>query len=109
MAKKLAAAGWAVVVNHATDAERVAPVVDNIAATGGQACAAPFSSVEAEALPPGLDAIARDLGLVDLIVDNATGPQPEMPLMNQSWRTSLDQLEFLVKAPLELLQYVLPE
>jgi 3-oxoacyl-[acyl-carrier protein] reductase len=32
-----------------------------------------------------------------------------MPLMEQSWQTYLDQLEFFVKAPLELLQAVLPD
>jgi len=109
MAKALATDGWAVAVNYAHDADGARKVVDAIAASGGKAFAAKFSVIDKSALGPGLDEIRQHLGPVDLIVNNATGPQPEMPILEQSWRTHLDQLEFFVKAPLELLQLVLPD
>ncbi|TGS71700.1 SDR family oxidoreductase [Mesorhizobium sp. M3A.F.Ca.ET.201.01.1.1] len=109
MARCLAAEGWAVAVNYASDETSASEVVSSIEANGGRAVAARFSVVDSDQLRGGLDQIRDTLGPVDLIVNNATGPQPEMPLMEQSWRTYLDQLEFFVKAPLELLQLVLPD
>ncbi|MFS8112877.1 SDR family oxidoreductase [Rhizobium jaguaris] len=109
IARELAEAGWAVAVNYAHDTRGADAVVDSIRQRGGQAYAAKFSVIDKAQLTDGLGAITDALGPVDLIVNNATGPQPEMPLMEQSWQTHLDQLEFFVKAPLELLQAVLPD
>lgn len=109
MARGLAADGWAVAVNYVNDIEAAGRVVADIEARGGRAIAVRFSVVERDQLAPGLESIRAQLGPVDLLVNNATGLQPEMPLMEQSWRTHLDQLDFFVKAPLELLQLVLPD
>ncbi|MDL2407271.1 SDR family oxidoreductase [Rhizobium calliandrae] len=109
IARELGEAGWAVAVNYAHDTCGADSVVDSIRQRGGKAYAAKFSVIDKAQLTVGLTAIKDALGPVDLIVNNATGPQPEMPLMEQSWQTHLDQLEFFVKAPLELLQAVLPD
>ncbi len=109
IALALAEAGWAVAVNYASDTQGAEKIADTIRQRGGQAYAARFSVIDKEQLAGGLDEIRASLGPVDLIVNNATGHQPEMPLMEQSWRSYLDQLEFFVKAPLELLQAVLPD
>ncbi|MCR8631807.1 SDR family oxidoreductase [Paenibacillus radicis (ex Xue et al. 2023)] len=45
---------------------------------------------------------------VDVLVNNATGPQPMVPIEEESWETYLAQLEFFVKAPLLLTKAVLP-
>ncbi|AYG68127.1 MULTISPECIES: SDR family oxidoreductase [unclassified Rhizobium] len=109
IAQELAAAGWAIAVNYASDTPGAQKVVDTIQQCGGKAYAAQFSVTDNGQIADGLDKVRAAFGPVDLIVNNATGPQPEMPLMEQSWRTYLDQLEFFVKAPLELLQAVLPD
>lgn len=109
MARELARAGWAVAINYASDTKGAEAVAEGIRAAGGKAHAAKFSVIDSAQIEAGLREIAQALGPVDLIVNNATGPQPEMPLMEQSWRSYLDQLEFFVKAPLELLQAVLPD
>ncbi len=109
IARELGSAGWAVAVNYANDTDGANAVVERIRGTGGTAIPAKFSVIDSEAIKRGLDAIRTALGPVDLIVNNATGPQPQMPLMEQSWLTYVDQLEFFVKAPLELLQAVLPD
>lgn len=109
ISRALADDGWAVAVNYASDSASADRVVADIAASGGRACAAQFSVIDRAQQRAGLEAIQAQLGPVDLIVNNATGPQPEMPLMEQSWQSYLDQLEFFVKAPLELLQLVLPD
>lgn len=109
MARQLGLAGWAVAVNYANDTRGAETVAADIRTAGGKAVAVRFSVIDRSQIEAGLREIAQALGPVDLIVNNATGPQPEMPLMEQSWRTYLDQLEFFVKAPLELLQAVLPD
>ena len=108
MARELAAAGWAVAVNYAHDDAGAGRVVDAIRSNGGTAVAVRFSVIDTGQIAEGLEAIEREVGPVDLIVNNATGPQPGMPILEQSWRGYLDQLEFFVKGPLELLQALLP-
>jgi 3-oxoacyl-[acyl-carrier protein] reductase len=109
MSQALAKDGWAVVVNYASDTAGAERVVSGIRASGAQAHAAKFSVIDQVALEAGVKEIYKNFGPIDLIVNNATGPQPAMPIMQQSWQTYLDQLEFFVKAPLELLKLVLPD
>src|SRR6202042_1805197 len=45
---------------------------------------------------------------IDVLVVNATGPQPFLSIEEQTWDSYLDQLEFFVKSPLLLLKQVLP-
>ena len=109
MSKALARDGWAVAVNYARDTANASAVVSAIKAEGGNAVLAQFDVTDERLVETGLARITLELGPVDLIVNNATGPQPECPLMEQSWRTYLDQLEFFVKAPLLLLKGCLPD
>jgi 3-oxoacyl-[acyl-carrier protein] reductase len=47
-------------------------------------------------------------GPVEILVHNATGPQPAKPFEEYSWQDFQDQLDFFVKAPVLLTQRVLP-
>jgi 3-oxoacyl-[acyl-carrier protein] reductase len=47
-------------------------------------------------------------GAIDILVVNATGPQPFLSIEEQTWESYLDQFEFFVKSPLLLLKQVLP-
>ncbi|MCW2915421.1 MAG: 3-oxoacyl-ACP reductase [Actinomycetia bacterium] len=53
-------------------------------------------------------AITGGLGPVDVLVLNATGPQPEAPLSEVAWQDHLAQLDFFVKSPVLLGRAVLP-
>jgi 3-oxoacyl-[acyl-carrier protein] reductase len=57
-----------------------------------------------------VDKVVRDttsrFGPVDILVVNATGPQPFIKLEELTWRTCLDQLEFFVKSPMLLTKAV---
>jgi 3-oxoacyl-[acyl-carrier protein] reductase len=109
MAKGLAAAGWDVAVNYAHDTSGADRVVAAIHAAGGRAMSARFDVTDDEAIHHGLARITAMLGPVDLIVNNATGPQPVIKIEHQTWEHHLEQLRFFVKAPLSLLQTVLPD
>jgi 3-oxoacyl-[acyl-carrier protein] reductase len=51
-----------------------------------------------------VDEIERRWGPVEILVNNATGPQPMLPFEEYSWRDFQDQLDFFVKAPVLLAQ-----
>ena len=52
--------------------------------------------------------VSHAFGAVDILVVNATGPQPFYRIEDQTWQCYLEQLEFFVKSPLLLLKQVLP-
>ncbi|GAA2164825.1 SDR family NAD(P)-dependent oxidoreductase [Actinomadura napierensis] len=54
------------------------------------------------------DRVTATFGSLDILVLNATGPQPDLPVEELSWRDVLDQLEFFVKSPLLLVRKALP-
>ncbi len=118
IARRLAADGWPVGVNYppGTEAERAraATVVAEIRAAGGSG----DGSSQAEAIAADVtdeyqvqQAVAQTaaaLGPIEVLVINATGPQPVIALEDLTWQAHLDQLEFFVKSPTLLVQAVLP-
>jgi 3-oxoacyl-[acyl-carrier protein] reductase len=108
IARRLARDGFAVAVNGRTGDEQVAAVGCAIRDDGGAAegfCA----DVTDERQVAGLVAAITDrFGLVDVLVLNATGPQPEAALSDVSWADHLAQLDFFVKSPVLLGRAVLP-
>ncbi len=109
IARALAEEGWAVAVNCHSDTDGAESVAEAIRARGGRAAPAPFDVTEECAVAAGLDSIRAALGPVDLVVNNATGPQPDKPVTEQVWQDYHDQLVFFVKAPLLLLRACLPD
>jgi 3-oxoacyl-[acyl-carrier protein] reductase len=109
IARKLGADGWAVVVNCAHDTTSAGYVASSIRDQGSHAIVAQFDVTDKQAVAAGVAEIADRLGAVDLVVNNATGPQPMRPILDQSWEDHLDQLKFFVAAPHYLLQALLPD
>ena len=106
MARKLGACGARVAVNYFGSPEKAQKVVEDITRGGGDAHA--FKADvrdEGEVEKLVRDATAR-FGPVDVLVANATGPQPFIKLEELTWRGCLDQLEFFVKSPLLLAKAV---
>ena len=101
--------GWAVAVNYATDEAASSQVVERIKAKGRIARSFRFDVRNGDTQRSGLAAIRDQLGPVDVIVNNATGPQPELALDQQTWQHYTDQMEFALRAPFELLQWMLPD
>ena len=52
--------------------------------------------------------ITGRFGPVDVLVLNATGPQPDAPVVEEPWAGYLAQLDFFVKSPVLLGRAVLP-
>jgi 3-oxoacyl-[acyl-carrier protein] reductase len=109
IADKLAQLGAKVAINHFRSAEKAVALRDRIRAAGGSAeCFLADVRDEGE-ISKMIAAIRSSLGPVDILVINATGPQPFLTIEKQTWKSYLDQLEFFVKSPLLLAQLVLPE
>ncbi|MEW9534422.1 SDR family oxidoreductase [Microbispora sp. NPDC049125] len=104
IAERLAAGGWDVVVNYAHDTAGASAVVERIRAAGHSARLARFDVTDEDAVREAM----AEIGDVAVVVNNATGPQPLMPVDKQTWEVHLDQLRFFVKAPLLILHAVLP-
>ena len=106
IARRLARDGLAVAVNdvHGDAAQVAAAIRDD----GGVADAFTADVTDGRQVTQLVGAITRHLGPVDVLVLNATGPQPEAPLEQVAWEDHVAQLYFFVKSPILLGRAVLP-
>ncbi|MBM3810627.1 MAG: SDR family oxidoreductase [Acidimicrobiia bacterium] len=109
IAVKLGECGASVVVNYYKSREKAQAVASRIEQAGGHA-ATLEADVRDEEQVKSLVAKTRTLfGPVDILVPNASGPQPFLSIERQSWQAYLDQLEFFVKSPLLLVRETVAE
>ena len=107
IARALAEDGVKVAVNFFARADNANAVVASIRKAGGVAQAF-GADVRDEAQVDRLSReVTQSLGPIDILVVNATGEQPMLPIEEINWRTCLDQLEFFVKSPLLLVKATL--
>jgi 3-oxoacyl-[acyl-carrier protein] reductase len=108
IAHRLAADGFAVAVNSRRGEPEAVEVARAIQAAGGVAGAFHADVTDEVQVSELVDSISDALGPVDVLVLNATGPQPEAPLLEVGWRDHLAQLDFFVKSPVLLGRAVVP-
>lgn len=108
IARRLGADGWAVAVNYRSDAVSADRVVADIRAAGGTAGSFHGDATDEVGVATLVAAAGERLGPVEVVVANATGPQPQARLEDLTWRAYLDQLEFFVLSPTLLVQAALP-
>ena len=102
------AAGLNVAVNYLNNSGAAEQVCERIRQSGALAQAFQ-ADVRSEAEVNRLvSEVTSAFGGVDVLVVNATGPQPFLSIEEQTWVSYLQQLEFFVKSPLLLLKEVLP-
>lgn len=102
--------GATVIVNYANSVEGANETVRMIEEAGGKAVAVRADITnEAEVQRLVKEIKETTGGSVDVLVNNATGPQPTLTIEDSTWADYLDQLHFFVKAPLLLLKAVLPD
>jgi 3-oxoacyl-[acyl-carrier protein] reductase len=98
IAVRLAADGLAVAVNDRSGHGE--PVVDAIRAAGGTAAQFPADVTDPAAVERLVAAVSETLGPVDVLVLNATGPQPPAPLDDRGRHDEM--LAFFVHSPVLL-------
>jgi 3-oxoacyl-[acyl-carrier protein] reductase len=107
IAQRLARDGFAVAVNG-LDAGATEAVAEAIRDEGGTAAAFPADVTDEDEVGALASTVAAVLGPVEVLVVNATGPQPEAPVEEVTWDDHLDQLDFFVRSPVLLLRAALP-
>jgi len=108
IARRLARDGLAVAVNGLHGDGQAAEVARAIRDDGGTAEAFTADVTDEQQVARLVTAVAASLGPVDVLVLNATGPQPEAPLDDVAWQDHVAQLEFFVKSPVLVGRAVLP-
>lgn len=110
IAKHLAAAGARVAVHYHQGGEKAQEIARDIDQSGGAAIAVSADIRDTGEIGIMIDQIRQQFGAVDILVNNALARGvPSTPIEEQTWEHYLAHLEFCVKAPLLLLQAVLPE
>jgi 3-oxoacyl-[acyl-carrier protein] reductase len=108
IARRLARDGLAVAVNDVHAGALAVDVVGAIRDDRGVADAFTGDVTDERQVAALVSAVADTLGPIDVLVLNATGPQPEAPLTDVSWRDHLAQLDFFIKSPVLLGRAVVP-
>ena len=108
IALRLAEDGLAIAVNGFSGGEAGRAVVRSIRDAGGVADVFTADVTDERAVGELVAAVERSLGPVDVLVLNATGPQPDAPIAAVGWEDLVAQLDFFVKSPVLLVRAVLP-
>jgi len=108
IARRLGRDGLRVAVNDRDGGAAARAVVQAIRDEGGIAALAPADVTDERQVAEVVAAVADALGPIDVLVLNATGPQPEAPLTDVAWADHLGQLDFFVKSPVLLGRAVIP-
>jgi 3-oxoacyl-[acyl-carrier protein] reductase len=108
IARRLARDGFAVAVNGRRGDDGVAAVARTIASDGASAAAFGADVTDEDQVNSLVTAITSTFGPIDVLVLNATGPQPEAPVTEVDWADHVAQLDFFVKSPVLLGRAVLP-
>ena len=105
-ALKLAACGARTAINYFGSPQRAQDVVARIRKAGGTAEAFRADVRDEAQVGSLVGQVNKAFGPIDILVLNATGPQPFIKLEELTWRDCLDMLEFFVKSPLLLAKAV---
>ena len=108
IARRLARDGLAVAVNGRPRDRVAGDVARSIGDGGGTAEVFHADVTDEQQVAELVAAITGRFGPVDVLVLNATGPQPEAPVTTVAWPDHLAQLSFFVQSPVLLGRAVLP-
>lgn len=108
IALKLAACGARTAINYFGSPQKAQQVHEQVRQAGGTAEMFQADVRDEAAVADLIARVTKTFGPIDILVVNATGPQPFIKLDELTWRHCLDQLEFFVKSPVLLAKAVLP-
>jgi NAD(P)-dependent dehydrogenase (short-subunit alcohol dehydrogenase family) len=108
IARRLGADGYFVAVNYRSGAEQAADVVESIRQAGGAAEAFSADVTDEESVASLVERITEAAAPISVLVANATGPQPSVPIDRLGWDDHVAQLAFFVKSPTLLVRAIAP-
>jgi 3-oxoacyl-[acyl-carrier protein] reductase len=107
MAQTLGQRGAKIAVNYFAGAEKAEAVAAGIRHAGGIAQSFGADVRDENQVDQLIGDVTKKLGPIDILVLNATGPQPMLKIEELTWQACLDQLEFFVKSPVLLVKATL--
>ena len=106
--RNLASAGASVVVNAFNNTDRAQKLADEINDEGGKAIAVGADVTKAPQIKALVEEVTSRIGPIDIVVPNATGPQPHKPIEEYDEDFYQEMYEFFIKSPFLLAQATLP-
>jgi 3-oxoacyl-[acyl-carrier protein] reductase len=108
LARCLGLAGARVALNYANNASRAEAALTELTAEGVEAGLFRADVTSEPEIDSMFTAIEASLGEVDIVVVNATPPQPHKPIEEYDWAFHQQMLDFFVKSPYLLARRALP-
>jgi len=108
IAERLARDGLTVAVNGLGADARAGDVARAIRAAGGSAGSFAADVTDEADVVQLVAAVTERLGPIEVLILNATGPQPEAAFTDVAWEDHAAQLDFFVKSPVLLARAVVP-
>ncbi|MFI7000034.1 SDR family NAD(P)-dependent oxidoreductase [Nocardia sp. NPDC050175] len=108
IALRLARDGMSVAVNGLRESSAAREVVQAIRDAGGEADLFAADVTDEDQVAGLVESVGARLGPIDVLVLNATGPQPAAAITDTVWDDHLAQLKFFVKSPVLFGRTVIP-
>ena len=106
--RNLASAGASVAVNAFNNTDRAQKLADEINEEGGKAIAVGADVTKASQIKALVEEVTSRIGPIDIVVPNATGPQPHKLIEEYDEDFYQEMYEFFIKSPFLLAQATLP-
>lgn len=104
IAKELGKRGASVALNYANNEKRATTAFESYSNLGYKGGLFQADICQEESIGTLITDIESQLGPIDILVPNATGPQPQLPIEDYSWSTYQDLINFFIKSPFLLTQ-----
>ena len=108
MALSLGRSGARVALNYANNSGRAERAFEEFQAAGCRGALVQGDVTSPDGVGALMEGVRSHLGEVDILVLNATGPQPQRPIEEYDWAFYSEMIDFFVKSPYLLARECLP-
>ena len=108
MALALGESGAKVAINYCNNAGRAEETLADLKAQGSEGALFQADVTDGDSVAALVTQVEGQLGPVEILVCNATGPQPQLPIEEYDWDFYQEMLDFFIKSPFLLTRAVLP-
>ncbi len=108
IAKELGRRGAKVALNYARNRDRAESAFAEFQSEGLEGAMIVADVCDSTNIAKLVAAAESELGPIDILVPNATGPQPQLPIEDYTWEVYQEMVDFFIKSPFLLTQAILP-
>jgi len=108
MAMALGAKGYAVAINYFNGSEKAEETFAEFEGKGYRGMLVQANAIDPADITRMCSEVRDTLGPIDVLVPNATGPQPLKPIEEYDWEFYQEMIDFFIKSPYLLTRECLP-